>query len=84
MAHLSFVIKKPGLSAEEPFRLASSHAVFERLTEIVVSGEEQNSFHCIKITQKNKAALGRCNILTILVKPSLRPLFGFYTGNPNK
>lgn len=30
--------KKPGCSAEEPFRLASSHVIFERLTAIVVSG----------------------------------------------
>ena len=52
MAHLSFVIQKPGLSAEEPFRLASSHAVFERLTEIVVSGEEQNSFKFIILVLK--------------------------------
>ncbi|KAJ7379614.1 meiotic chromosome condensation [Desmophyllum pertusum] len=30
--------KKPGCSAEEPFRFASSHVIFERLTGILVSG----------------------------------------------
>ncbi|XP_015767731.1 PREDICTED: condensin complex subunit 1-like [Acropora digitifera] len=35
---LGKIHKKPGCSAEEPVRFAASHAIFERLTEIVVSG----------------------------------------------
>jgi len=35
---LGKIHKKPGCSAEEPVRFAAGHAIFERLTEIVVSG----------------------------------------------
>lgn len=35
---LAKIHKKPGCSADEPFRFAASHALFERLSEIVVSG----------------------------------------------
>ena len=33
-----FFSQKPGSSAEEPLRFPQSHAMFERLTEIIVTG----------------------------------------------